>query len=225
MEDKSFEEIRREVEAQLVKMSEPLLTSRSFPDPHWYLNACLSPGGGDWDIYAIGYKRAGDILVQYVVDNKCDQDFLVYPIIFLYRQYLELRLKEIIFISSWLLGQGARIPKIHNLVSLWRQARAGIEEVWPDKETRKHLNALEARLKELCDVDSGSYAFRYPEDKEGGATLTGLEHINLKQVSDVVQGMSHVLDGSTSGMGEHLEAKQEMMAEYRAEMRSYYNEY
>lgn len=105
------------------------------------------------------------------------------------------------------------------------KARAGIEEVWQDKETRDHLNAIEARLEELCDIDSGSYAFRYPEDKEGGATWAGLEHINLKQVSDVVQGMSHILDGSTTGMGEHLEAKQEMMAEYRAEMRSYYNEY
>jgi hypothetical protein len=173
----------------------------------------------------MGYKRAGDILVQYVVDNDWDQDFLVYPIAFLYRQYLELRLKELIFVSSRLLDQDARIPKTHNLVSLWRQARPNIEAVWTDSETKGHLNAVEDRLGELCDVDSGSYAFRYPEDKEGTATLTGMVHINLKQLRDVIQGISHVLDGSSTGMGEYLNAKHEMMAEYRAEMRREYGEY
>jgi len=225
MEFKSLEEMRLEIEAQLVKMSEPLIISKSYPDPHWYLNACLSPSGGDWDIYAVGYKKAGDTLVQYVLDKKCDQDFLVYPIIFLYRQYLELRLKELIFIGSWLQDKSAQMPKTHNLSSLWKQARVGIEEVWPDRETKNHLDVVEARLKELGDIDSGSYAFRYPEDTKGDASLVGLEHINLKQVCDVVQGMSHILDGSIDGMGEHLQAKREMMAEYRAEMRSFYNEY
>jgi hypothetical protein len=225
MEHKSIEEIRREIDAQILRVKEPLFTSKASPDPDWYLNACLHISGGDWDTYAMGYKRAGDILVQYVVDNDWDQDFLVYPIAFLYRQYLELRLKELIFVSSRLLDQDARIPKTHNLVSLWRQARPNIEAVWTDSETKGHLNAVEDRLGELCDVDSGSYAFRYPEDKEGTATLTGMVHINLKQLRDVIQGISHVLDGSSTGMGEYLNAKHEMMAEYRAEMRREYGEY
>lgn len=225
MEHKSIEEIRREIEAQILRIEEPLFTSKAAPDSDWYLNACLHVSGGNWDTYAMGYKRAGDILVQYVVDNNRDQDFLVYPIAFLYRQYLELRLKELIFVSSRLLDQDARIRKTHNLVSLWRQARPNIEAVWPDSETKGHLNAVEDRLGELCDVDSGSYAFRYPEDKEGTATLTGMVHINLKQLRDVIQGISHVLDGSSTGMGEYLNAKHEMMTEYRAEMHREYGEY
>lgn len=225
MEHKSIEEIRREIETQMLRMKEPLFTSKAAPDPDWYLNACLHVSGGNWDTYAMGYKMAGDILVQYVADNNNDQDFLVYPIAFVYRQYLELRLKELIFVSSRLRNKSAGIPMTHDLVSLWRQARTGIETLWPDAETMGHLGAIEARLKELCDIDLGSYAFRYPENKGGSATLTGLVHINLKQISDVVQGISHVLDGSSTGMGEYLDAKREMEAEYRAEMRSYYNEY
>jgi len=225
MDPESIEEIRLEIDAQILRMKEPLFTSKAAPDPDWYLNACLHVNGGNWDIYAMGYKRAGDILVQYVADANWDQDFLVYPIAFLYRQYLELRLKELIFVSSRLLDQDAEIPKTHNLVSLWRQARPNIEAVWPDSETKDQLNAVEDRLKELCDIDSGSYAFRYPEDGKGTTTLTGMVHINLKQLRDVIQGISHILDGSSIGMGEYLNAKHEMMAEYRAEMSREYGEY
>lgn len=216
--DKSIEEIRREIEAQIRRMKEPLFSSKAAPNPDWYLNACLNMGGGDWDAYAMGYKQARDILVQYVIDYNRDQDLLVYPIVFLYRQYLELRLKELIFVGSRLLDNDAKIPRTHDLVQLWRQVRTNIESVWPDSDTQGHLKAIEVRMKELCDVDSGSVVFRYPEDKDGAATLAGLAHINLKQLRDVVQGISHVLDGASTGMGEHLQWKYEMMAEYRAEM-------
>ncbi len=222
MEHKSIEEIRDEIEAQMVRIREPLFTSKAAPHPDWYLNACLDV---NWDVYAEGYKRAGDILVQYVIDNNCYQDFLVYPIVFLYRQYLELRLKELILVSSRLLDQNIDVPMDHNLLSLWAKARPNIEEVWPDSQTKSYLDAIEDRLKELCSIDPGSYAFRYPEDKKGAPTLAGMQHINLRQLRDVIQGISNVLDGSSMGMGEYLNAKHEMMAEYRAEMRNEYYGY
>ncbi len=225
MEHKNIEELMREIEAQMLCMKEPLFTSKSAPDPDWYLNACLPVSGGDWDAYAMGYKMAGDTLVQYIADNNRDQDFLVYPIAFLYRQYLELRIKELIFVGSGLLDQDAKIPKTHDLIALWKQARPNIETVWPDAETKGHLNTIEDRLKELCDLDSGSYAFRYPEDGKGTATLAGMVHINLKQLRDVIHGISHVLEGASTGMGEHLDAKHEMMAQYRSEMGYDYGEY
>lgn len=222
MEHKNIEEMRREIEAQMLRMKESLLTQKFAPDPDSYLNADI---GGDWDTYAMGYKTAGDVLVKYVKDNDRDQDFLVYPIAFLYRQYLELRLKELIFVSSALLSKDAKVPTTHNLDSLWKQARPNIEAVWTGSDTRCHLNRVEERLKELCDLDSGSFAFRYPQNKKGEATLTGIRFINLKQLMDVVEGISDVLEGVSTGMGEYLGAKQEMASEYRDEMRSYYNDY
>lgn len=222
MEYKSIEEMRREIVAQMLRMKESLFTSKFTPDPDSYMNADI---GGDWDTYAMGYKRAGDILVKYVADNDWDQDFLVYPITFLYRQYLELRLKELIFIGSALRDRHIKIPTTHNLVSLWRQARPNIEAVWPGSETNEYLNLVEERLKEMYDLDSGSYTFRYPENTKGEPSLTGFRYINLQQLMDVIQGISNVLDGASTGMGEHLNSKNEMMAEYRAEMRREYDRY
>ena len=80
-------------------------------------------------------------------------------------------------------------------------------------------------MKELCSVDFGSYAFRYPEDVKGTPTLPGIRRINLKQLRDVVQGISNVLDGSSIGIGKYLNVKHEMMTEYRAEMRNVYGDY
>lgn len=218
MEHKSIQEIRDDIEAQMKFLTELLFTSIAAPDPDCYLNACLHV---NWDVYAEGYKKGGDILVQYVIDNNWDQDFLVYPIVFLYRQYLELRVKELIHISSRLLDQNIDIPRDHNLLSLWRKVSPNIEQVWPDSQTKSHLEAIEDRLKELCSIDPGSYAFRYPEDTKGAPTLAGMRHINLRWLKDVVQAISNILDGSSLGMGEYLNAKHEMMAEYRAEVRGY----
>jgi hypothetical protein len=218
MEEKNIQEIRGDIEAQMKFLRKPLFTSIAAPDPDWHLNACLDV---DWDVYAEGYKKGGDILVQYIMDNDWDQDFLVYPIVFLYRQYLELRLKELIHVSSRLLDQNIDIPRDHNLVSLWSKVSPNIEQVWPDSQTKRHLEAIKDRLEELCSVDPKSYAFRYPEDTKGAPTLAGMRQINLRRLKDVVQAISNVLDGSSLGMGEYLNAKHEMMAEYRAEMAQY----
>ncbi len=59
MEHKSIEEMRREIEAQMLRMKESLFTSKFTPDPDSYMNADI---GGDWDAYAMGYKMAGDVL-------------------------------------------------------------------------------------------------------------------------------------------------------------------
>ncbi len=218
MGNRSIDDIRSEIEEQMKFLKEPLFTSISTPNPDWYLNACLNV---DWDIYAEGYKKAGDHLVQYVVDSNCDQDFLIYPVVFLYRQYLELRLKELLLVSSKLYDQEVNVPKDHDLLSLWRRVRPNIEKTFPDSQKEGYYERIEDRIKELCGVDLGSYAFRYPEDTKGRPTLAGIDRINLKWLKNVVQSISIVLDGSSIGMGEHLSVKYEMMSEYQDEMFGY----
>lgn len=62
----------------------------------WWNKACLALGHDRWSIYAIGYKDAADLLVDNIEGNGRQHDFLVYPIVFLYRQYLELAIKDVI---------------------------------------------------------------------------------------------------------------------------------
>ncbi|HHS8916416.1 TPA: hypothetical protein ACTVMT_005267, partial [Escherichia coli] len=46
--------------------------------------------------YTEGYRRAADILINHIDESGRDQDFLVYPVLFLYRHHLELLIKQII---------------------------------------------------------------------------------------------------------------------------------
>src|SRR5438132_10675486 len=85
----------------------------------WYHNACINLRFFNWDWYASGYKLAGDVLVQHVVDTRDHRDTLVFPIVFNYRQYLELRLKEIIIVGRILSDEASEFPPEHDLRVLW----------------------------------------------------------------------------------------------------------
>ena len=102
----------------------------------WYHNACLNWQYDNWELYAAGYKSAGDILVQHVIDTRTERDTLVFPIVFNYRQYLELRCKEIIRVGRMLSDEDAEFPRTHNLHALWTICRAIIANVEPGASER-----------------------------------------------------------------------------------------
>lgn len=72
-------------------------------DPGWRNEVILMHGWGDrWSVYTEGYKAAADIVVDRIKRGQGHQDFLVYPVMFLYRQYLELIAKNLIR-NAWAL--------------------------------------------------------------------------------------------------------------------------
>ncbi|GAC19580.1 hypothetical protein [Paraglaciecola arctica] len=62
----------------------------------WQSNACVNCSHDSIGLYIDGYRQAADTLAHKVVESSRDQDILVYPIVFLFRQYIELQLKRII---------------------------------------------------------------------------------------------------------------------------------
>lgn len=195
------------------------------PAPDWQHNACLGWMRESllWDAQAEGFKLAAFQLVDDVVERRAHPiDVLVYPIVFLFRHYLELRLKELIIVSARLLDKPREVPGHHDLTRLWAVVRPRIERVWPEDSVREQLDAVEETLRGFCDVDPDSQAFRYPVDRAGKLSVTGLDHINVRHLKDVIAGVSSLLDSSSIGMGEYLNAKHEMLAEYRSEMGQFY---
>src|SRR5205809_6277751 len=91
------------------------------PDPDCQYNARLNadepvpgPEGivfvsnapNQWSTYAEGYKALADMGVQHAFDPEWHPvDTLVYSVVFCYRHYLELRLKELITTARDLLDQ------------------------------------------------------------------------------------------------------------------------
>lgn len=181
-------------------------------DVDWWNNACLNFLPDQWDIYADGYKRAADLLVKYVRSARSGQDALVFPIVFLYRQYIELRLKELIIHGNHLLNIPDEFPKHHKIDQFWRQGRKIMEKMWPNGPAGD-LDAVEECIQQFSQKDPSSMAFRYPTDKAGNQSLPGLKHINLRNLAEVVDRIASLLDGVSMGISEYLDCKGEMEAE------------
>jgi hypothetical protein len=114
-----------------------------------------------WFPYARGFKMAGDVSVTYVEEASRDQDFLGFPILANYRQYIELSLKSIIRDARSLLDKDGDAPKTHDLLSLWREARTLLTDVSPDGDERD-LDNVEACLERLHEIDPTSQGSRRP---------------------------------------------------------------
>src|SRR5690349_3397478 len=101
------------------------------PAEQWNENACLHYAPDGWLTYALGYKEAGDRLVKQLETDWRRQDLLVYPIVFLYRQYLELAIKGVIQQAQVLLGEPKDLPLTHQIDQLWTRCSALLERVSP----------------------------------------------------------------------------------------------
>lgn len=179
-------------------------------DVDWWNNACLNYLHSHWGSYAAGYKLAGDLLIQHIKNARRHQDTLVYPIVFLYRQYIELRLKQLIKDGNLLLEIPNDLPKHHKIDKLWEQCRRILEKVWPEGPA-EDLDAVEERIQQFSERDPTSTVFRYPPRKNGSRSLPGLTHINLRNLQEVMARIGSLLDAASTGISVYLDDKFEMI--------------
>ncbi|MBI5889762.1 MAG: hypothetical protein HZB47_03675 [Nitrosomonadales bacterium] len=182
----------------------------------WWNNACVNWCHDGWGLYASGYKDAADLLVQHVEQRSSGQDSLVYPVLFFYRQYLELQIKDIIRQGRRLKDITGDFPKHHHIGNLWEVCHNLLSEISPG-DSVVELKEIARLISEFSAVDPSSMAFRYPQDKDGNPSLPGITHINLRNVQDVIGKVSVILMGASAQLGEYLSFKHEMEGEFRGE--------
>jgi hypothetical protein len=227
-------EINDDLEAPLPPRKGDTLFRGDLPDG--MNNACLNVmRDGDPIAYMEGYRRGALRLVQHVVKSHCDQDFLVYPIFFLYRHHIELVLKRIIVRSHYLIVRSLTDEEKkhlgrHRLDLLWRDLKPMLSSVceaagW-DMPDAADIEGIDSYIRQLSALDPDSFSFRYSHSKQGGHSLPeGLKHINLRHFAEMMERLADYLDGIDEGTSELLQAKVEMEAEWRNEMVQYMDYY
>ena len=176
----------------------------------WWHNACVNWSSNNWELYATGYKRAGDILVDHIMDTQLYHDWLVYPIVFNYRQYIELQSKQMIRIGHRLLEKQEPFPRTHNLRALWSICRPLISEIEPNG-SETDLEAVDDAIAQFCSVDVTSEGFRYPVNRDGEPSLPDvLRIINLRQLRDAMDRLAAFFDAVLTMFSVYLEYKHEM---------------
>ena len=165
----------------------------------WRHNAFIE---ADWGMYAMSYKSAADLLVEQSMEYGVDA--LVYAVMFLYRHYLEIRIKDVVLALRAYFDKPYKAPYGHDLMALWNQLRELMECEWDTAKDLLAYDAMGARIDEFHRVDQTSQSFRYPVTKDGVPSLGELADsqgrirpvINLIQVKWVVDNMAILLEGT-----------------------------
>ncbi|MCY4391991.1 MAG: hypothetical protein OXE43_08055 [Chloroflexi bacterium] len=157
--------------------------------------------------YRHAYQTAADKLVQDLGESggfsDDDPDVLVYPVLFLYRHCLELRIKETLLCLRILQDVQPEIPEGHGLAGLWKEARRRLlEHSEGTGEWDPFVPDLEARILEFHTIDKDSTGLRYSFERDGAKTLSSFPNrsgakdksISLAHVKSVFADMDAVFE-------------------------------
>ena len=158
-----------------------------------------------FDAYMIGYKEAADLIIGHALSqgDNGTLDSMVFPACFLYRQYLELALKDI-YLSNAKVPDVEKIDAIksHNLRDIWRKAKNLILADFPNDD-KKVLEVVEGNIVEFNERDTKSFAFRYPIDKTLNLVHDEDEFIDLPNLVECMDKLANFLSSVRNGMAEN----------------------
>ena len=123
----------------------------------------------------MGYKRAGDILLDHATFDAIDRSNIIYATLFCYRQAIELFLKQIIDEFS---SDKIYKPKYsHELSILWERYTSIAKE--RRTEDSMGVSAVQKLVMEMHNADQMSDGFRFPTDKSNSPFTFGDQSIDL----------------------------------------------
>jgi len=140
-----------------------------------------------------GYKEAADLMVVTATSDRFRRDILVFPIIFNYRQFLELSLKYQLAIF----GPSVDIKpnwNTHKLEILWAKFLSMLSNYGttdPD-ETDPVVGEI---VLEFAKIDPGSYSYRYPVDRQGRPIPMVYDDLHLTTLADVMNAVANYFTG------------------------------
>ena len=147
-----------------------------------------------------GYKRAAETLVGRCLENRRETDFLIFPIMFLYRHCLELQLKYIINTYGPQVGV-APTWNTHDLAKLWHEFKAVLDS-FGTGNLGDTDSIVEKTVAQFAKIDPKSFSHRYPCDIEGKPIPLIQSKLDLETLKDVMEGVF----GYFSGCDGYLDA-------------------
>jgi hypothetical protein len=167
----------------------------------------------EFGAYASAFHRAGCQLVKDLASAHGYRDTDACPIVFLYRQALELYVKGTIVsgerllalaeqalpITSKLLREHRLSPLVPALDAVFQIANwswpVDVPNFGSPSEFGRYLDALES-------VDPLSFAFRYPTNKAGEANLSHHFRFNVITFAETLDPILNLLNGGLTGLDE-----------------------
>jgi hypothetical protein len=187
-------------------------------------------GAGDVGFaYSQGYRIAAQAMAQRAREaSRWEAGFLVFPVAFLYRHYVELMLKSLIVTGSFLADKELTpVDKghlsQHRLDLLWNILKPLIMS--QDSLSRDDIEGMGHYIIELNKVDPRSQSFRYALSSREEPSLDSIPYINIEVFVEAMErlcGRFELLDGLFEVSSDHKQQMLEYKASLEAEMRADY---
>ena len=165
------------------------------PHQAWRLNACVGRNGGPYDFehYALGYFRAGQRLAISLVHDQGSIDLIVYPLVFTFRQAVELAIKQLAEILPKIWGEPSQFALTHRLLDNWEFVKGYLERhaAFSPVETVPQVDKI---IRDFVEIDPNGEAFRYPSARSGALLLQDTAHINVVVFGKAMQFLEEVFD-------------------------------
>jgi len=140
-----------------------------------------------------GYKQAGDLMVTRALEHPSTRDFLVFPILFNYRHFLELSLKYQLATHGPLVSIDANWNS-HDLGVLWNSFLEMLDRYGtPDPDEADPV--VGGIVLEFAKIDPQSYSYRYPVDRTGTPIPIGQSALDLTNLADVMMATEGYFSG------------------------------
>ena len=165
----------------------------------WEYDSYIHKTMDKWLYYCEGYKLSAELIENELLNKQSNRDFLIYPLIYLNRHYLELKLKEIIIEGHFITDNDKIIPKgQHNILKLWNESIYVLNKLWEDFE-QPSIDVVR-KINEFHIIDIKSFSFRYPIDMNGNENLEFIERINFKKFIDEFKEIKNYLENITDSI-------------------------
>ncbi len=138
----------------------------------------------------MGYKRAGDILVDQAATDVVDRVNVIYAALFCYRQSIELFLKRLI--DEFGKGKEYSPRYTHELNILWERFMCIVNERSRGKTLG--LSAAQKLVAEMHEADQKSDGFRFATDSDEAPFKFGDRGIELANLREVMEGLENFFE-------------------------------
>ncbi len=168
--------------------------------------------------YMDGYKAAADKLIADAITSRAIDilDTFIFPICFLYRQYLELVMKYIyLHFSEVDNNEKANTLKetSHDLAKMWIKIKPLLLEDASPSEM-EDVEIVETYIQQFHNIDKSSFTFRYPIGKNLEKVLPSQRRINLPILKEGMDELSGFFEGCIGKLDAMSEIKAEVFQEY-----------
>jgi hypothetical protein len=174
--------------------------------------ACFRWEGANWlafYMYADNYYNAAFQLLEDTKNNRYSENYqpcqnidsIIYPICFLYRQFVELTLKWLYLKYASLDDEGRKEylkHANHDVIQCWRDLKPFLEKKLSIVKCDCTIDAIEHYINEWNQFDEDSFKMRYPCNKEKESfSLAGskLDVITLKERMSSFHDSINYVDG------------------------------